>query len=91
MYTYIYKHNDSKRWTHLNSKRRLNTRQTVDCGIQSSLPALWVDLHGLRSKLSSISLTFSSETRGRPELTESLFAQIGDSNENFPSSLEVEC
>ena len=64
----------SKRWTHfvslygLNSKRRLNTRQTVGCGIPSSLPALRVDSLGLRSKLSSIRLTFSSDTRGRPEL-----------------------
>ena len=36
----------------LNSKRRLNTRQTVGCGIPSSLLALRVDLRGLRSKLS---------------------------------------
>jgi len=35
----------------LNSKRRLNTRQTVGCGIPSSLHALPVDLRGLRSKL----------------------------------------
>ena len=64
---------DSKRWTHflslygLYSKRRLNTGQTVGCGIPSSLLALRVDLRGLRSKLSSIRLTFSSDTRGRPE------------------------
>ena len=49
---------DSKRLTHflslygLNSKRRLNTRQTVGCGIPSSLLVLRVDLRGLRSKLS---------------------------------------
>jgi len=43
---------DSKRWTQLTSKRRLNTRQTVGCGIPSSLLALRVDLRGLRSKLS---------------------------------------
>ena len=65
---------DSKTWTHfvslygLNSKRRLNTRQTVGCGIPSSLLLLRPDLRGLRSKLSSIHLTFSSDTRGRPEL-----------------------
>ena len=65
---------DSKRWTHfvslygLNSKRRLNTHQTVGCGIPSSLLALRVDSRGLRSKLSWIRLTFSSDTRGRPEL-----------------------
>ena len=65
---------DSKRWTQflslygLNSKRRLNIRQTVGCGIPSSLLALRPDLRGLRSKLSSIRLTFSSDTRGRPEL-----------------------
>jgi len=52
----------------LNSKRRLNTRQTVGYGIQRSLLALRVDLRGLRSKLSSILLTFSCDTRGRPEL-----------------------
>jgi len=56
---------DSKIWAQLNSKRRLNTRQTVGCGISSSLLALRVDLRGLRSKLSWIHLTFSSDTRGR--------------------------
>ena len=34
---------NSKRWTKSNSKRRLNTRQTVGCGIPSSLLALRVD------------------------------------------------
>jgi len=72
------KQGDSKRLTQractscrqngLNSKRRLNTRQTVGCGIPSSLLALRVHLRGLRSKLSSILLTFSSDTPGRPEL-----------------------
>ena len=57
---------DSKRWTQLKSKRHLNTRQTVGCGIPSSLLALPVDLGGLRSKLSWIHLTFS-DTRDRPE------------------------
>jgi len=57
-----------KKWTQLKSKRRLNTRQTVGCGIPSSLLALRVDLRGLRSKLSWIRLRFSSDTRGRPEL-----------------------
>ena len=56
-------HGDSKRWTQLNSKRRLDTRQTVGCGIPSSLLALRVDLRGLRSKLTWIRLTFSSDTR----------------------------
>jgi hypothetical protein len=51
-----------------NSKRRLNTHQTVGYGIPSSLLALRVKLRGLRSKLSWIHLTFSSDTRGRPEL-----------------------
>ena len=65
---------DWKRLSHfvslygLNSKRRLNTRQTVGCGIPSSLLALQVDLRWLRSKLSWIRLTFSSDRRGRPEL-----------------------
>jgi len=52
----------------LNSKRRLNTRQTVGSGIPSSVLALQVDVPGLRLKLSWIRLTFSSDTRGRPEL-----------------------
>jgi len=64
----LYIQSDSKRWTQLNSKRRLNTPQTVGCGIPSSLLALRVDLRGLLSKLSWIHLTFSSDTRGRPEL-----------------------
>ena len=65
---------DSKRWTHfvilygLNSKRRLNTRQRVGCGIPNSLLALRVDLCGLRSKTSWIHLTFSSDKCGGPEL-----------------------
>ena len=59
-------HGDPKRWTQLKSKRRLNTRKTVAV-FQSSLFALWVDLCGLRSKLSWIRLTFSSDARGRPE------------------------
>jgi len=73
IYIYIYIHThthththtqcDSKRWTQLKSKRRLNTRRTVGCGIPSSLLALLVDLRGLRSKLSWIRLTFSSDTR----------------------------
>jgi len=54
---------DSKRWTQLKSKRRLNTCQTVVCGIPSSLLTLRADLSGLRSKLSWIRLTFSSDTR----------------------------
>jgi len=76
----------------LNSKGRLNTRQTVGCGIPSSLLALRVELRGLRSKLSWIRLTFSSDTGGRPELLplHSLFAQIGDSNDKCFSS-EVGC
>ena len=92
---------DLKRWTHfislygLNSKRSLNTRQTVDCGIPSSLLALRVDLRGLRSKLSLIHLTFSSDTRGRGRSfclhTDSLFAWVGDSSDKCSSSLQVEC
>jgi len=41
---------NSKRCTHLKNKCGLNTRQTVGCGIPSSLLALRVDLRGLRSK-----------------------------------------
>jgi len=53
---------DSKRWTQLNSKWHLNTRQMVGCGIPSSLLTLQVDLRRLRSKLSWICLTFSFDT-----------------------------
>ena len=42
--------------------------KTVGCGIPSTLLGLGVDLRGLPSKLSWIRLTFSSDTRGRPEL-----------------------
>ena len=48
----MYIQGDSKRWTPLNSKRRLNTRQTFGCGIPSPVLALRIDLRGLRSKLS---------------------------------------
>ena len=58
---------DSKKWTQLNSKRRLNTRQTFGCGITSSLFAILVDLPRLLSNLSLIRLMFSSNTRGRQE------------------------
>jgi hypothetical protein len=54
---------DLKRRTHLNGKRGLNTRQTVGSGFPSSLLALRVDLRGLRSKLSSIRLTISYDSR----------------------------
>ena len=60
--------------TQLNSKRRLNTRQTVGCGIRSSLLALRVDLRGLRSKLSWSHLKFSSDTRKNFVLHSSHFA-----------------
>ena len=52
----------------LNSKWRLNTSQTVVCRIPCSLLVLLVDLRWLWSKFSWIRLTFSSDTRGRPEL-----------------------
>ena len=68
VYTGSFQKMDSLRNYGLNSERHLNTRQTVGCGIPSSLLALRVDLRGLRSKLSWIRLTFSSDTRGRPEL-----------------------
>jgi len=58
---------DSKRWTQLDSKWRLNTRQTVGCVIPSSLLAYGLTCVGY-AELSSIRLTFSSDTRGRPEL-----------------------
>ena len=48
MYINIKVQGYSKRWTQLNSKRRLNTRQTVGCGIPSSLLPRRVDLRGLR-------------------------------------------
>jgi len=68
IYIYINTHRViQKDATQLNSKRRLKTRQTLGCGITSSLLAVRVDLPTLRSKLSWILLTFSSDTRGRPE------------------------
>ena len=76
IYIYIYIKGDSKRWTQLNSKRRLNTRQTFGCGIPSSLLALLVDLLRLLSNLSLIPLIFSSDTRGRPELCLYTYSQI---------------
>jgi len=60
---YIYIQGYWKWWIQLNSKRRLNTSQTVGCGIPSSLLAVRVDVRGLRAKLSWIRLTFSSDTR----------------------------
>ena len=72
-YTGWFKNMDSRACTScrrygLYSKQHLNTRQTVGCGIPTSLLALPVDLCGLRQKLSWIRLTFSSDARGRPEL-----------------------
>jgi len=81
-YTHTQTKCDSKRWTLLKSERRLNTRQTFGCGIPSSLLALPVDLPRLLSKLSWIRLTFSSDTRGRPELCLYTDRQIG-SNWSF--------
>jgi len=76
MYNYYFSmQGDWKRWTQrsctscrrygLNSKRRLNTRQLV--AVFQVLCSLY-GLTWLRSKLSWIHLTFSSDTRGRPEL-----------------------
>ena len=45
-----------------------STHARVSYGIPSSLFTLRVDLNGLRWKFSWIRLTFSSDTRGRPEL-----------------------
>ena len=76
-----------------NSKRHLNTRQTVGYGIPSSLLALRVDLRGLRSKLSSIRhvLLWYTWSAGAFAFTQTaLFAQIGDSNDKCCSSFEVE-
>ena len=88
-------HCDSKRCTQLNSKRRLNTLQTVGCGIPSSLLALRFDLRGLCSKFSLEFVSRSPLThpvgRSFDLYTDSLFAQTGDSNDKCSSSLEVEC
>ena len=88
-------HCDSKRCTQLNSKRCLNTLQTVGCGIPSSLLALRFDLRGLCSKFSlefvSRSPAIRSVGRSFCLYTDSLFGQIGDSNDKCSSSLEVEC
>ena len=73
----------------------LSTFRTVGCGIPSSLLALPVDLRGLRSKLSSIRLTFSSDTRGRPELLplhrQPYLLKLVIPTTNALPSLEFEC
>jgi hypothetical protein len=49
----------------------------------------------LQTKLSSIHLTSSSDTRGRPGAfafyRDNLFAEIGDSKDKCSSLLEVQC
>jgi len=82
---------DSKRWTQLNSKRRLNTRQTVVCGIPSSLLALQVGY--AQNSLEFVSHFPPIHVVGQSFClyTDSLFAQIGDSSDKCSSSLEVEC
>jgi len=88
------KQSDSKSWTQLNNKRRLNTRQTVGRGIPSSLLALRVDLRGHAQKsLEFVSRSSLIHVVGRSFClyTDSLFAQIGDSKDKCSSLLEVEC
>jgi len=86
---------DSKRWAQLNSKWRLNTRQTVGCGIRTSL----LSLYGLtcvgyaQNSLEFVSRSTLTHVVGRSFClyTDSLFAQICDSKDKCSSSLEVEC
>ena len=74
--------------------RRLNTCQTVGCGIPSSL----LSLYGLtcvgyaQNSLEFVSCSPLIHVVGRSvcRYTEIVFAQIGDSNDKCPSSLEVE-
>jgi len=86
---------DLKRWTRLNSKRRLNTRQTVGYGITSSVLALRVDfcVGYAQNSLEFVSRSPLKHSVGRSFClyTDSVFAQIGDSNDKCSSSLEVEC
>ena len=87
------KQGDSKRWTQLNSKRCLNTRQMVGCGIPSSLLALQVDVGCAQNSLEFVSCFPLIHVVGRSFClyTDSLFAQIGDSNDKCSSLLEDEC
>jgi len=84
---------DSKRWTQLNSNRHLNTRLTV------AVFQVLCLLYGLTCVgYTQNSLEFVSHS---PLIhvvgwsfclyTDSLFAQIGDSNDKCCSSLEIEC
>jgi len=83
---------DSKRWTQLNSKRRLNTRQTV------AVFQVLCLLYGLTCVgYAQNSLEFVScsplihvVSQSVCLYTGSLFAQIGDSNDKCSSSLELE-
>jgi len=88
------KQGDSKRWTQLKSKRRLNIRQTFGCGIPSSPLALWVDCVGYaQTSLEFVSRSPLIHVVGRRFClyTDSLFAQIDYSKDKCSSSLEVEC
>ena len=89
---------DSKRWIHfvslhgLNSKRRLNTRQLV------AVFQVLCSLYGLtcvgyaHNSLEFVSRSPLIRVVGRSFClyTDSLFAQIGDSNDKCSSSLKVE-
>jgi len=83
-----------KDWTQLKSKRRLNTRQTVGCGI----PKFSARSAGWRVGYAQNSLEFVSRSplihvvgRSFCLYSDSLFAPISDSNDKCSSCLEVEC
>ena len=84
---------DSKRWTQLNSKWHLNTCQTVAVfQVLCSLYSLTCVGYAQNSlEFVSHSPLIHVVSQSFCLYTDSLFAQIGDSNDKYSSSLEVEC
>ena len=85
---------DSKRWTHLNSKRRLNTHQTVFAVFQVLCSFYGLTCGGYaQNSLKFVTRSPVIQVVGRNFYlyTDSQFAQIGDSDDKCSSSLEVEC
>jgi hypothetical protein len=72
-------------------KRHLKTRQTVVWGIPSSRLARFVEFLGLRTKLSLILSTLTSDTRGRLAFyTNILFPRTADTTDGCSEHLVVQ-
>jgi len=86
---------DSKRWTQLKSKRRLNTDTRQLVAVFEVLCSLYgfTCVGYAQNSLEFISRSPLIHVVGRSFClyTDSLFAQIGNSNDKCSSSLEVEC